>query len=204
MRSRTAFSIVLAGASLMSAGCFGGGNSLPDSVTVALPDGTTVDATLGSGVLALADTTWDFTRVADNARGDAFARINFGPEGELASFENNTLASNIFGSTLVFDGQRHDTQQPAVQYAAATYGAETSDATGFTFEVRLTAFAAGFQAATATVSASAEFDPDDPNTVRGTFIFSSRVTLISIPGGNQDDTFSFEGRRVIEQPRQPK
>ena len=37
-------------------------------------------------------------------------------------------------------------------------------------------------------------DPNDPNVVRGTFAYSTRVTLISIPEANQDDEFSFLGR----------
>lgn len=175
-----------------------GGNGLPSEVTIELPDGTEVSTTLGSGVISLADTTWDFYRVANTGQGIAFVRVQFGSQGELAMFENNTIASSIFGDTIIFDGQRHNTSQVGLQYAAATFGAETADATGFTFEARLTGFAAGLEAATATATAVAEFDPDDPDTVMGTFTFTSRVTLLDIPEGNIDDEFSFVGQRVVD------
>ena len=131
-----------------------------------------------------------------SGQGAPFVRLRFGSNGELAAFENSTFAQEIFGSALLFDGVRHNTTQPGLQYVAATYGAETSDSTGFTFEGRLTAFAAGLEAANATASALGEFDPDDPNLMRGLFEFSSRVTLLDYPEGNQDVQFSFLGRRV--------
>ena len=172
---------------------------MPAAVTVELPDGTEVRATQGSGVISFANTEWDFFAVAGNAQGAAFVRLVFGSNGELTAFENNTLASNIFGSTILFDGARHNTTQQGLQYAAATFGAETSDATGFAFEGVVTAFAAGFEAATANASAMGEFDPDDPDIIRGTFSFSSRVTLLDIPEGNQDFDLNYEGRRVTGQ-----
>lgn len=181
----------------MLLGC-GPRNGLPNTVTVTLPDGSQIDATQGAGVIALADTTWDFFRSADNAQSGAFVRVKFGPEGELDRFENNTIAAEIFGDTLIFDGERHSTTQAGLQYAAATYGAESADETGFTFAGRITAFAVGLTAATAEASAIAEFDADDPNTVRGVFSFSSQVTLLEMPEGNLDDEFSFVGRRVTE------
>ncbi len=180
----------------MAAGCGMGNNGLPQTVTVELPDGTTTEATLGSGVITLADTTWDFFNSGSNAQGAAFVRVKFDSEGSLSRFDNNTIAREIFGDTLIFDGQRHATSQEGLEYAAATFGAETSDSSGFTFETELTAFAAGFEAASATATAQAEFDPDDPNVVRGTFSFVSEVTLLDYPEGNIDDTFNFTGRKV--------
>jgi len=176
-------------------GC-GSGRDVPDEVTVVLPDGTEETVTLGSGVLQLADTSWDISATTPSGQGVPFVRLSFGPEGELASFENSTLAQEIFGATILFDGVRHNTTQAGLQYAAATYGAATSDSSGFTFEARVTAFAAGIEAANATASAVGEFDPDDANIMTGTFSFSSRVTLIDIPEGNQDMEFTFLGRRV--------
>lgn len=171
---------------------------LPGSVTIELPDGTTVDAEQGSGAPSLANSKWQFFRTAGEAQSLAFITVNFGPGGSLDSFEENTIAREIFGSRIRFDGQRHDTGQQGVQYAAVTFGAETADASGFAFEGRLTAFAAGIKAATATASATAEYDPNDPDTVFGTFSFSTHVTITTIPGGNSSDEFPFEGRRVIE------
>lgn len=184
---------------ILMIGCGGARNGLPDAVTVTLPDGSEVDATQGAGVVALADTTWDFYRSATNAQGAAFIRVKFGPEGELDRFENSTIASQIFGTTLIFDGERHNTTQSGLTYAAATYGAESEDSGGFAFAGRVTAFAVGLTAATAEASAVAEFDTDDPNTVRGTFSFSSQTTLVDIPEANQDDEFSFVGRRVTDE-----
>jgi len=179
-------------------GCGVGSRDVPSAVIVELPDGTEVTATQGSGVISLADTEWDFFATAANAQGAAFLRLRFGPNGNLAAFENNTLASEIFGSTILFDGARHNTTQQGLQYAAATYGAETSDGSGFAFEGVLTAFAAGLEAANATAAATGEFVPEDPNLMHGTFEFTSQVTLLNIPEGNQDVTINFEGRRVRE------
>ena len=155
---------------------------------------------MGSGVISLADSDWDFFRGTGDPGGAAFVRVRFGSDGNLESFLDNTIASEIFGSEIVFDGQRHATAQPPLEYAAATYGAETSDSTGFTFEGRLSAYAAGFEAATATATAMAEFDDSDPNIVRGTFSFTSQVLLFAemFPQGNMDDEFLFVGRRVID------
>jgi len=175
-----------------------GAAGVPDSVTVQLPDGTEVQATLGAGVPSLADSEWRFFRTAGTAQSIPFVTIAFGAEGNLAAFENNTIATEVFGATIVFDGDRHDTSQPGVEYAAATYGAETSDATGFAFEGRLTAFAGPLQVATATASASGTFDPDDPDTMTGTFAFSTRVSLSAIPEGDLDEEFTFIAHRVVE------
>ncbi len=50
-------------------GCgLGGGNDLPPSVTVELPDGTTVEADKGDGVPSLKNSTWDFSRTASSDR----------------------------------------------------------------------------------------------------------------------------------------
>lgn len=191
-------------ASLLTLGC-SGGTGLPETITVELPDGSEVQTTMGSGVISFADSSWQFFRTAgNNAQGLPFVTVRFGSNGELAAFENNTLASEIFGSEILFDGQRHNTTQQGLQYAAATYGAETSDAHGFTFEGRLTAFVAVLgQAANATATASGEFDGDDINTVRGTFEFESHVTLNAfdlVPEEyiDMEEVFDFIGHRVIE------
>jgi hypothetical protein len=62
----------------------------------------------------------------------------------------------------------------------------------------MTAFAAGLQAGSATASTQGTFDADDPDTMRGTFTISTRVTLISIPDANVDDTFDFLAQRVTD------
>lgn len=176
-------------------GC-GGQAGLPDTVTIELPDGTTQEVTLGAGVPSLANSTWEFERAADTAQSTVFLTISFGPEGNLDRFEGNTIAPHIFGDTILFDGERHSTNQPGLSYAAATYGAETNDASGFAFEGILTAFAGGIQAANASASASGTFDPSDPDRMTGTFAITTEVTLTQIPGANVDDSFNFVANRV--------
>ncbi len=181
------------------AGCGAGKNNLPSTVTVELPDGTTVEVEPGSGIASLADSQWQFFRTAAAGQGLPFLTIVFGADGNLESFEDNTIAAEIFGSSIRFDGSRHDTTQKGLQYAASTYGAETSDGSGFAFEGRMTAFAAGIQAGTAELTAAGTFDPDDADTMIGVFTFSTRVTLISIPEANQDEEFPFIAHRVVEE-----
>ena len=183
---------------LVLPGC-AGKPPVPSSVDVVLPDGTTVTATMGSGVISLANSVWGFCRSATNPDClNPFMVVHFNSTGSLESFQDNTIASQIFGDTILFDGIAHNTAQAGLQYVAATFGAETSDSSGFTFEGRLTGLAAGFEAATATATATAEFDPVDPDVVFGTFSFSSEILLFPemFPGGNIDDSFPFAGRRL--------
>ena len=201
---RTAGFVVLpAFALLLSVGC--GGTGLPDTLTVELPDGTQEEVTLGSGVISFADSSWQFYRgVGNSAQGVPFVIIRFGPNGELAAFENNTIASQIFGSDILFDGERHDTTQASLQYAAATYGAETADAHGFAFEGLLAAYVPVLgEVAHATASAVGEFDGDDINTIVGTFEFVSDVTtnafnLVPKEYVHMEEAFDFIGQRIEE------
>jgi hypothetical protein len=184
--------VVLAiGFTLAMAGC-GVIGSLPDSVDVQLPDGTTQTATLGAGVPSLANSTWIFFE----GGGPAFMTITFGPGGELTRFDDNTLAQEVFGDTVHFDGESHQAGQQGLSYIAATYGAQTADATGFAFEGRMTAFAAGLKAAEATASASGTFDADNPDRMTGVFSFTSEVTIASIPGANLNEEFEFVAERA--------
>jgi hypothetical protein len=172
--------------------------TLPSTVLIQLPDGTTAEAEQGSGVASLADSTWQFYRTTSTGQGTAFLTVRFGSAGNLEAFENNTIGAEVFGPTIYFDGQRHSTLQPGVSYVASTYGAETSDGTGFAFEARMTAFAAGLEAGYANATASGTFDPDDPDTMTGTFAYETRTTLISIPEADQEGEWSFIARRVAE------
>ncbi|RME41994.1 MAG: hypothetical protein D6788_00010 [Planctomycetota bacterium] len=170
--------------------------SLPDTVTVTLPDGSTAEVDQGAGVPSLANTTWDFFNTGQAGQNLAFVRIHFDENGALSSFENNTIAQEIFGSTIRFDGQRHDTTQKGIAYEASTFGAETSDGSGFAFEGRMFAFVAGIKAGEASASAQGVFDAADPNLMTGTFTFPTEVTLINIPEANISDSFAFLARRV--------
>jgi len=182
-------------------GCTGRATSLPESVIVTLPDGTQTEATLGAGVLALADTRWEFKQVYAGGQESAtpFVTVVFGTNGELTAFENNTIATEIFGDTILFDGKRHETTQPGVTYTAGTFGAETSDANGFTFVGELNAYATVLgKVATATATADGTFDLTDPNTMTGTFAYDSEV-LVDLPGVPADsftDEFAYIAHRV--------
>lgn len=172
-------------------GC--GGSTISESVTITLPDGTQTEATLGSGVLSLANTTWAFYR-GTIASGTPFVVIQFGPQGNLASFQDNTIAVEVFGDTLLFDGQRHDTAFAGLSYEAGTFGAETNDATGFAFVGEISAFVILLgQVADGTLDVSGAFDPNDPNTMTGTFSINIMIT-VQIPGVPAEDivdTFAF-------------
>lgn len=182
-------------------GCGAGATGLPQSVTIELPDGTTTEATLGAGVISLADSTWAFHQSFEGGGSSSvpFVTITFGPEGELTSFEDNTIAAEIFGDTLIFDGQRHDTTQPGLTYAAATFGAETSDASGFAFVGELNAFAPILgTVASATATADGEFDPEDPDVMSGSFAFVADI-LVELPGvptETIEESFDYRATRV--------
>jgi len=189
----------LAVALLAVTGCFSRSNSLPSTIIVELPDGTTVEVEQGDGVPSLADSSWDFYRTAGEAQSTAFVTVIFGPEGALEAFENNTIASELLGPTILFDGERHETSQEGFEYAATTFGAGTADGTGFSFEGRFTAFYAGLKVGEGEATATGTFDPDDPDVMTGTFYYATEVTLpIPIEGGDQEDEFPFIARRVVE------
>jgi len=184
--------------------CGGGNNGLPASVTVELPDGTAVVSTLGSGVISFADSRWQFFRNSAIGQGAPFATIVFGPNGELAAIEDNTIAVEVLGTSLFFDGAKHPTSQAGLTYAAATFGAETADSQGFAFEGQITAFATLVgEVASGTMTASGEFDGGDINTVTGTFEFSFVLSslassFVTLPEGGTSDSFAFIGRRIVE------
>ncbi len=189
---------VAAMAFIMYPGC--SGSSLPETVIITLPDGTQTEATLGSGVLSLADTTWTFYQ-GSVISGVPFVTITFGPDGELTAFEDNTISTEVFGDTILFDGNRHDTAFPGLSYSAATYGAETSDSTGFSFVGQLDAFVIILgQVADGVAEATGTFDADDPNIMTGNFSFTVDIT-VEIPGVPVEDTmdsFAFIAQKVTQ------
>lgn len=195
--------LVLAGLlAAFGSGCGNRQGSVPQTVTVQLPDGTTSTVTLGAGVPSLADSSWEFYVTGEvessSAQSLPFLVISFGSEGELTRFEDNSLAPEIFGDTIYFDGDTHATNQPGLSYVAGTYGAETSDATGFSFVGKLSALAAGFTAANATATAMGTFDADDPDTMTGELSFTVRATVDFIPNANMDEAVTFIAYRVTE------
>lgn len=195
---RSGYGITISAFALIAlAGCFSS-SGLPSSVLVELPDGTTVEAVQGSGAPSLANSTWVFS----NEQGAAFVTIRFGPAGNLERFEDNTIAQEILGSTIIFDGQRQPTGLSGVEYAAATFGAETTDATGFSFESRLNVFAPLVgRVGSGQASATGELEPGDPNTMTGNFSFSFEVSLpfpLPIPEEDLSGDIRFIARRVVE------
>lgn len=195
------YSLSVIGLIGLTTGCDSiGGDSLPSTVVIELPDGTTVEVEEGAGAASLANTAWDFVRAAEAAQSIPFVRVRFGDNGELLRFENNRLAQEIFGDELIFDGEKHDTTQAGLAYSATTVGAETADASGFTFDAEIEAFLVGFPIGTGTATAMGSIDPDDPETMTGTFTFETEVTLpIDIPEANLNDTFTFVAQKVIEE-----
>jgi hypothetical protein len=178
-------------------GC-GSRSTLPSTVVVDLPDGTTTEVEQGAGVTSLADTTWRFLRATGTAQGLPFLTISFGSEGNLEGFSDNTIAPQVFGSEILFDGEKHGTSVSGVAYAASTYGAETVDGSGFTFAGRMTAWAGPVVVGQATATAIGTFDPDDPNTMTGTFAFTTSLNFVSIPEAEMDEEFFFVAHRVVE------
>ncbi len=178
-------------------GCFSS-SGVPNTVELVLPDGTTITVNQGAGAVSLANSAWEFS----DEHGVAFVTLRFGPNGDLTRFEDNTIAEEMLGSTVIFDGQTHDTGVPPVQYTAATYGAQTSDASGFTFEGQMTATVPILGAiAWGEATATGELDPDDPDVMTGEFTYSFEVSSslpIEIPIATDDlqGDISFIARRV--------
>jgi hypothetical protein len=187
---------VAALATAVLTGC--GGSSLPSTVIVDLPDGTSVEVEEGAGVASLTNTSWRFFRSTGAAQGLPFLTISFGPEGNLAGFSNNTIAPEVFGPEILFDGEQHATAMDGVTYAASTYGAETVDGSGFAFAGRMTAWFGPIVAGEATATATGTFDPDDPNTMTGTFAYTTEINFVEIPGAEMDEEFFFIAHKVIE------
>ncbi len=185
---------------LVVTGC-GSNGTLPSTVILELPDGTTVEVDAGTGVPSLADSSWAFLRISDTGQEILFVTVVFGAEGNLVAFEDNTFSQDILGDTIVFDGSRQPTSLDGVEYAATTFGAATVDGTGFAFEGQFSVFYLGLNVGGGEAGAVGTFDADDPDTITGTFSFSMELTIpIEIPGANQSDSFSFVAHRVVAAP----
>lgn len=190
VRALTLVAVALVSTSVMF-GC-GAGGSFPETLPLELLDSTVIDATLGGGAPSLANSEWVFyRRNANGDRGALLLRIPFGPEGNLVSFEDNTLATQVFGQTIILDGQKHDTAQEGLSYAAATYGGESESGLGFA--AQLTAYYSVLQVAEGEASAIGEFLDED--TIVGTFSFNVEVSDLaeSFVGSDmsQEDEFEF-------------
>ncbi|HNQ21810.1 MAG TPA: hypothetical protein PKK06_01825 [Phycisphaerae bacterium] len=177
-------------------GC-GSGGGFAKTASLELLDGTIIEAPMSGGAPSLANSEWMFyRRNADGTPGAPLVRVPFGPDGNLISFEDNTLAVDVFGETIILDGERHDTSTDGVSYAAATYGAE--GASGLGFQVQVFAYYSSFQVAEGEASLIAEYV--DADTLVGTFYFRTEVSDLAAnyvgTGANQEDEFEVIALRV--------
>ena len=144
-----------------------GGSIAPESETLTLPDGTVVEVTQDEGAVSLANSRWEL-----RSGGTAFVTFVFDAGGNLTTFQDFTLASDILGSEIILDDTKHDTGITGVQYSAVTFEAETEDGTGFTFVTSLFAFVPIFgEIASGTATATSTLDPADPDIMTGDFVF---------------------------------
>jgi len=193
----TGFLVVAAFAVFVLGGC-GTSATLPATVLIELPDGTVTEAGEGAGVGSLANTTWIFFRVISPTSRQQFLTISFGRNGNLEGFSDNTIAPEIFGADVYFDGEMHPTTLDGVTYAASTYGAETADGNGFAFAGRMTAWFGPVVVGEATANATGNFDTLDPDTMTGTFAFTTELNFFEIPEAELDEEFPFIAHRLIE------
>jgi hypothetical protein len=172
----------------------GNNANLPQALEVTLPSGIVTNAQVGTGPASLANSEWRVYRVANNAQGTPFLTLIFNEDGGISEFADNSIAPQIFGDTIILDGQRHPTTQEGLTYAAAVYGTESDDGSEIAFEVRLRGYAASLVAATG--EASAQATRIDEDTMEGTFYYKTEVTIVDIPGANQEETLNFRAERV--------
>jgi hypothetical protein len=174
----------------------GNNASLPQSVELTLPSGIVLEARFGSGPASLANTEWRVYRVAPNAQDTPFLTLIFNEEGGISEITDNSIAPQIFGDTILLDGQRHPTTQEGLTYAAAVYGTESDDGSEIAFDLRLRGYVAGVLAATG--EASAQAMRIDEDAMEGTFHYKTEVTIVDIPGANQEETLNFRAQRLSQ------
>jgi len=177
-------------------GC-GNSSTLPGSVQVSLPDSSTQTAMLGSGVQSLANTEWSVFRAADNR---FMAKITFDENGAMSALmDNQVLGKEVFGSSIIADGQVQSTAIDGLSYTAGSFGSENDS--GFAFEMRAVAFFSGIEVGNGSAKASGTHDAD---TMEGTFSFkftlsSLAASLVTIPEGTKtEDTFEFKAFLVTD------
>ena len=152
------------------------GNIGPETETLTLPDGTVVTVGQDDGAVSLADSRWELRN-----GGTPFVTFVFDDGGNLTTFTDFTLASDLLGSELILDGKKHSTGLPLVEYSAITFEAETDDGTGFTFVTLISAFAPIIgEIASATATATSQLDPDDPDIMTGDFVFDVTFDIPSL------------------------
>ncbi len=133
---RRASSCILAAVVILISGCYD--TTLPQSLKVAMPDDTSLEAPIHSGPPQLIDSTWALyeKKRADDPRDGAASpliRIEFGSEGEVVrAFDNTEFGTEYIGDTLIPDGALHAGIIPGSSYVGQSYGAGVGPNLGFT------------------------------------------------------------------------
>ena len=117
----------------------------------------------------------------------------FDSGGNLTSFVDFTLASDVLGSELILDDKKHPTGITGVEYSAITFEAETADGMGFTFVTSIFAFIPIFgEIASGTATATSQLDPDDPDIMTGDFVFDITFDIPDLVGNLIPDGVSLD------------
>lgn len=152
----------------------------------------------------MANTQWAIYRAGATAAGTQFLRLVFDENGGITKFEDNSISPEILGTTILLDGKTHATPEPSVSYKAGVYGAETEDASGITFEIRVKGFAAVLNVASASAGAVGTFDDETRTAMSGTFWYKTKVEnfVIDLVGltaeqANQNEEFDFVAERIV-------
>lgn len=175
------------------------GNIGPVEETLTLPDGTEVTVGQDDGAVSLANSRWELRN-----GGTPFVTIVFDAGGNLTTFVDFTLASDVLGSELILDNKKHPTGITGVEYSAITFEAETADGMGFTFRTLISASVPIFgEIASATATATSQLDPGDPNIMTGDFVFDvtfdippSLLGLVPVPVEDIHEDLDFTAFRV--------
>lgn len=180
-------------------GCNGGGG--PETETLTLPDGTVVTVGQDDGAVSLANSRWELRNA-----GTPFVTFVFDAGGNLTTFTDFTLASDLLGSELILDDKKHPTGITGVEYSAITFEAETADGMGFTFVTVISAFAPIIgKIASGTATATSQLDPDDPDIMTGDFVFDVTfdipdflISASPVPIEDIHLDLDFTAERVVE------
>lgn len=148
-------------------------NALPGSLTLDWPDGMEFEAPLGSGAASLANSTWDiFPGPVLGPAPIAIARVSFGANGEVVSFEAaptfvGSIPTDLPGVTtsLLADGVPHELL-PGVAYIGGAYGGQSGN------DISVTAFFRYFAGPVTVAEVSlAVAGTQDQDEIVGTFGF---------------------------------
>lgn len=198
-------------------GCFGPPD-LPAELEVVLPNDARQTATVNSGVVAFANSTWDVFRTdeADEPAGDDappgpygglinggfLERVEpgglvytarFGEQGQAVEVTENVFyLPEVFGRRLIIDGEFHGTNVLGLEYAAAAFGVTRENQFGVAIPAEVRFF--GITLGTAVVYSWGTLAGDE-----GQGIFGYQADLNPIPDlllGSGGDQYRVELRRA--------